>query len=325
MRILYEKTLDGVCLQRCYGLDKILEIPGTVDGMPVTELAGYLFSDTVRRREAPPGEYLGEPELCGSRVEEISLPDTIRKVGAYGFYNCYGLRRLSCSSAVEDWGAGVFTGCAALECLDIRIAEGRKSCFKDILSELHQTLSVHYRSGSGALLAKLIFPEFFEESVENTPARIIMREMHGCGHMYRYCFDGGQFCFDEYDRLFPHVKVQEKPELAVRLALYRLYWPYGLREHAQDEYWDYVRDHAGEAAKGMIERGERDILAFTARSSRLGEAEHRRMIDAAARSGDAQSSALLLDVKHSRPGPAAGRTGRGEEKPCGGRRRTFEL
>lgn len=43
MRILYEKTLDGVCLQRCYGLDKILEIPGTVDGMPVTEFAGYLF------------------------------------------------------------------------------------------------------------------------------------------------------------------------------------------------------------------------------------------------------------------------------------------
>ena len=90
MRILYEKTLDGVCLQRCYGLDKILEIPGTVDGMPVTEFAGYLFSDTVRRREPPPCEYLGEPELCGSRVEEIILPDTVRKVGAYGFYNCYG-------------------------------------------------------------------------------------------------------------------------------------------------------------------------------------------------------------------------------------------
>ena len=176
MRILYEKTLDGICLQRCYGLDKILEIPGTADGMPVTELAAYLFSDTVRRREPPPGEYQGEPELCGSRVEVISLPDTIRKVGAYGFYNCYGLKRLSCSSAVEDWGAGVFTGCTGLECLDIRIAKGRKSCFKDILSELHQTLSVNYRSGSGTLLAKLIFPEFFEESVENTPARIIMIE-----------------------------------------------------------------------------------------------------------------------------------------------------
>ena len=324
MRILYEKTLDGVCLQRCYGLDKILEIPGTVDGMPVTEFAGYLFSDTVRRREPPPCEYRGEPELCGSRVEEIILPDTVRKVGAYGFYNCYGLNRLSCSSAVEDWGAGVFTGCTGLKCLDIRIAKGRKSCFKDILSELHQTLSVNYRSSSGTLLAKLIFPEFFEESVENTPARVIMREMHGCGHMYRYCFDGGDFRFDEYDRLFPHVKVQEKPELAVRLALYRLYWPYGLREDAEDEYWDYVRIHAGEGTKGLIERRERDILGFMARSARLGDTEIKKMIDASARSGDAQSSALLLDVKHSRL-RAAGRNGWGEADLRGGGKRTFEL
>lgn len=59
MRILYEKTLDGVCLQRCYGLDKILEIPGTVEGMPVTELAGYLFqiqSAGVNRRPVSTGE-----------------------------------------------------------------------------------------------------------------------------------------------------------------------------------------------------------------------------------------------------------------------------
>lgn len=50
-----------------------------------------------------------------------------------------------------------------------------------------------YRREDGTLLAKLVFPEYFEESVENTPARIIMREMHGCGHMYRYCFDGTRF------------------------------------------------------------------------------------------------------------------------------------
>lgn len=308
MRILFEKTLDGVCLQRCYGLDNILEIPGNIEGEPVTELADYIFSDIVRRREPPPREYEGEPELCGGRVEEINLPDTVRKVGAYGFYNCHGLRKLSCSSSLEDWGAGVFTGCTGLSCLDIRIAEGRKSCFKDILSELHQNLSVNYRDGTGRLLAKLIFPEFFEESVENTPARIIMREMHGCGHMYRYCFDGGDFRFDEYDKLFVYAKAQEKPELAVRLALYRLYWPWGLREHAKEEYWDYVRAHAGEGARGLISRGERDILGFMARSGRMGDCEMKEMVDAAARAGDAQSSALLLDVEHSRPRAAGKRT-----------------
>ena len=160
--------------------------------------------------------------------------------------------------------------------------------------------------------------------MENTPARVIMREMHGCGHMYRYCFDGGDFRFDEYDRLFPHVKVQEKPELAVRLALYRLYWPYGLREDAEDEYWDYVRIHAGEGTKGLIERRERDILGFMARSARLGDTEIKKMIDASAGSGDAQSSALLLDVKHSRL-RAAGRNGWGEADLRGGGKRTFEL
>ena len=55
-----------------------------------------------------------------------------------------------------------------------------------MLAELRQTLFVDYH---GKQEARLVFPEFFEESVENTPARIIMREMHGCGHRYRYCFD----------------------------------------------------------------------------------------------------------------------------------------
>ena len=100
-----------------------------------------------------------------------------------------------------------------------------------------------------------MFPEYFEESVENTPARIIMREMHGCGHMYRYCFDGTRFDVGEYDRLFPYVTVQEKPELVTRLALYRLYWPWGLKEEAAQAYWDYVTAHAGDAAEGILKRG----------------------------------------------------------------------
>ena len=311
-------------MERCYTLDGAPVLPERMDGMPVTELDRYFFSQTVRGREVPPEELNGEPELCGSGLDELTLPEYLRKIGPYAFYNCFHLKTLSFWSTVEDWGAGVFTGCTGIKHLKIRVVPGRKSCFKEVLSELRQELMADYLNPEGRLLARLVFPEFFEESVENTPARIIMREMHGCGHMYRYCFDGGDFRFDEYDRLFPHVKVQEKPELAVRLALYRLYWPCGLRESAEDEYWDYVRTHAGEGAKGLIERGERDILGFMARSARLGEDEIKKMIEAAAGSGDAQSSALLLDVKHRRLSPA-GRNGQGEEAKRCGRKRTFEL
>ena len=302
MKLLYEETLDGISVRRCYGLDGIVQIPDRIDGKPVTGLEGYLFSETVRGRGVPPHEYEGEPELCGSQVKELVLPRYAKRIGAYAFYNCSGLRKLSCQSTVDDWGAGVFTGCTGIASLDICVREEGKSCFREILSELRQTLDVDYRREDGTLLAKLVFPEYFEESVENTPARIIMREMHGCGHMYRYCFDGARFDVGEYDRLFPHVTVQEKPELVTRLALYRLYWPWGLKEEAAKAYQDYIAAHAGDAAEGILKRGERDILGLMARSGFMGRDGLGQMLDAASRGGNAADAALLMDIKHERFG-----------------------
>ena len=302
MKLLYEETLDGISVRRCYGLDGIVQIPDRIDGKPVTGLEGYLFSETVRGRGVPPHEYEGEPELCGSQVKELVLPRYAKRIGAYAFYNCSGLRKLSCQSTVDDWGAGVFTGCTGIASLDICVREEGKSCFREILSELRQTLDVDYRREDGTLLAKLVFPEYFEESVENTPARIIMREMHGCGHMYRYCFDGTRFDVGEYDRLFTHVTVQEKPELVTRLALYRLYWPWGLKEEAAKAYQDYIAAHAGDAAEGILKRGERDILGLMARSGFMGRDGLGQMLDAASRGGNAADAALLMDIKHERFG-----------------------
>lgn len=302
MKLLYEETLDGISVRRCYGLDGIVQIPDRIDGKPVTGLEGYLFSETVRGRGVPPHEYEGEPELCGSQVKELVLPRYAKRIGAYAFYNCSGLRKFSCQSTVDDWGAGVFTGCTGIASLDICVREEGKSCFREILSELRQTLDVDYRREDGTLLAKLVFPEYFEESVENTPARIIMREMHGCGHMYRYCFDGTRFDVGEYDRLFPHVIVQEKPELVTRLALYRLYWPWGLKEEAAKAYQDYIAAHAGDAAEGILKRGERDILGLMARSGFIGRDGLGQMLDAASRGGNAADAALLMDIKHERFG-----------------------
>ena len=185
-------------MERCYTLDGAPVLPERMDGMPVTELDRYFFSQTVRGREVPPEELNGEPELCGSGLDELTLPEYLRKIGPYAFYNCFHLKTLSFWSTVEDWGAGVFTGCTGIKHLKIRVVPGRKSCFKEVLSELRQELMADYLDPEGRLLARLVFPEFFEESVENTPARIIMREMHGCGHMYRYCFEDTQFQFREY-------------------------------------------------------------------------------------------------------------------------------
>ncbi len=298
MKLLYKKTLGGICIQRYYSLDGQVRIPEQAEGQPVRELDSYVFSQTVRGREMPPQTVSDEPAVMGDVLEELVLPETLRKVGAYAFYNCPCFKRLSCYSTVEDWGAGVFTGCSGLEELDIRLMGGGKSCLKEILAELRQTLIVSCRNPEGELTARLVFPEFFEESVENTPARIIVREMHGCGHMYRYCFQGPDFDFREYDRLFPHVQVQEKPELVTRLALYRLYWPWDLTEEAAKSYWNYIKEHIKEAVLGLAARGELEILKWLSDAGPLGERELEEMTGAAALAEDARVSSVLMDAGH---------------------------
>lgn len=304
MKLLYEETLGGLSIQRCYGLDGSVVVPESINGLPVKELAGYVLSETVRGRDKPPAEFAGEPEIKGGQVEELVLPVSLERVGAYGFYNCYGLRTMAFHSTTLDWGAGVFTGCTGIKRLDIRVHEGSRSCLKEILTELRQTLVVDYRDEQGRMLAKLIFPEYFEESVENTPARIITREMHGCGHMYRYCFEETRFKVGEYDRLFRQVQIQESEALAVRLALYRLFWPWGLSGDAGNVYWEYVKNHVKAAAMGLLEREETEILFWLARERRMDEMALEEMVTAAAQMEDAQSAAALMDTKYRRFGAA---------------------
>ena len=303
-------------MERCYTLDGAPVLPEHMDGMPVTELDRYLFSQTVRGREVPQRELNGEPELCGPELYELTLPRHLRKIGPYAFYNCFRLKTLSFWSTVEDWGAGVFTGCTGIKHLKIRVVPGQKSCFKEVLSELRQELTADYLDPDGRLLARLVFPEFFEESVENTPARIIMREMHGCGHMYRYCFADTQFQFREYDRLFPNTVIQERPGLAAQMAVYRLYWPWGLADEFKGQYWEFLKQHPKETAEGLIERRETEILKWLSRQNETDRAFLDGMLNGIGNQNDPQAASILLDAGHSRFG------GQGKEKKTA---RTFEL
>ena len=331
MKILYSKTLDGICIQRCFGLDGTVQIPDSLAGEPVTRLAAYLFSGSmaralrdrggfeeplflwdsgespdfpgasrpVSREEADTELCDGLPAVCGGALRELCLPNGLKAVGAYAFHGCEDLKKLECASATTDWGAGAFTGCTGLERLSVSLLPGRKSCLKEILSELRQALRVDLCDPAGELTARLVFPEFYEESVENTPARIIMREVHGCGHMYRYCFDGGDFDFREYDRLFPYVQAQEPEEFVSGLALCRLCFPAGLGPEAQEEYRAYIREHPAAAARAAM--AERDATM----TARLAEEARERgqllvMIGEAERAGNAAALALFMDRLHRR-------------------------
>ena len=84
--------------------------------------------------------------------------------------------------------------------------------------------------GSGSMLW---FPEYYEEGVENTPARILMTEVHGSGLYYRNCFQGKVFHFLEYDKRFEMARARNH-QILRKWYMARLNWPTGLTEQGEN-------------------------------------------------------------------------------------------
>lgn len=306
MKFSYTAVNNTIRIDKVTEARETVMIPETMEGLPVTELGPYVLAE--------------------SPVEELWLPSRLKKIGAYGFYNCEGLRRIHCSSRTTDLGAGLFAGASNVGFLDILVFEEEKSNLKELLSEMRQTLRVRLhlcekRSEEMYVekaQVRLIFPEYYEESVENTPARILYIETHGCGHRYRYCFAGTRFQYTGYDELFPHVKVQEQEELVTELALGRLKYPWGLSEKYREMYEKYVRQHWELAGQLMIEadlRGERtgknvepggigwltgEILGreYPDREDLPFRSRIQKLIQMARQAGDTEAVSWLMDFRH---------------------------
>ncbi len=132
---------------------------------------------------------------------------------------------------------------------------GEQSGLKEILSEVGEELRVHLY---GKVEAMLWFPEYYEEGVENTPARILMTEVHGSGLYYRNCFQGKVFHFLEYDKRFEMARAQESSDFLREMVYGRLNWPTGLTEQAKIQYEQYLKEHIEQIASDFIrqKRGE---------------------------------------------------------------------
>ena len=256
LKLLYEVKSNEAKILRCFGPVEEVALPDTVDGYPVTELGDYIFSQGMRTK--PKGIFWEEScvwegeysEICGPALKKVSLPSGMKRIGRYAFYNCDGLRSLSFYSDIRDIGAGAFNGCRKIEELSVKVIPDQRSCLKEILSELNETVAVHYQEeGIPKKQAELLFPAFYEEAVENTPARITETHVHGCGHQYRYCFEGTKFQFREYDSLFPYMKAQENTAETIRMAYGRLRFPAELSREAESSYKQFLLEHLEETGE----------------------------------------------------------------------------
>lgn len=314
---LYQMIDDHIQILGYLGYDGSIRIPETIEERPVTELAAYSFSDSPGRKEmlSSAGEEIrfcdqegnpmkGEetadlpPEVYGVKLKEIHLPGSLKKIGNYAFYNCYEMTHVIGYSSIADLGSGLFTGCHGIRFLDFYMADGQRSCMKDMLSELPQELYVNYYSSQGN--TRLVFPEMYEEAVEFTPARIISLEMHGCGHRYRYCFDKTDFQFHKYDALFPNILVQEPEQVVAALVLGRLYAPFKLLKQDKEVYEGYLREHFAGCVKLALKEDDSVYILWLSRKYAVDQKAFESIVDMANQADRPEVLSILMEERRKR-------------------------
>lgn len=304
LTFIYEKKKDSAVIWRCFSRDPKVELPKTVAGLPVRELAPYAFSAHMDEKELrlgleqgrlsvyepglfgadvtgktyteedvrrPGGGHTDDdsrsrwelpqlPAMCGDLLGEIVLPGSMQRVGRYCFYNCAKLHRVA-FGGLTDWGSGVFTGCHHVNRICVRAGDDGRSSLKQVLDEIWEALEVEY-TGSDGRQAQLVFPECYEEGVENTPARILETHVHGSGMLYRNCFQNKSFDFAQYDAVFPYACAQEPAGLVARMVMGRLRFPVSLSEKAREQYEAYAVTHGQELACCVLDARDMDGLRW---------------------------------------------------------------
>ena len=289
MEFEYDVKENEILLKRCYGTEERIEVPAQIEGMPVTVLAPYIFSQARREPDQ-------KAAICGNQVKEIVLPDTVREIGNYAFYGCYYLEALTLSHRTHDIAGGAFTGCRHLKNLTFRMEQAEGYCMKDVLSEVHHEMKVKLVYPNA--VCTLLFPEYYEEEVENTPARLLETQFHGSGYSYRQCFQDGVFQFGEYDRLFQEAQNLESEDFCIELAVTRLMEKVRLFQDAEGVYQSYLMEHRMSAAGWCIEFEQNETLEFLTGFVDWQEEELSDLIEEANAKGRLEIQSVLMDYKH---------------------------
>lgn len=335
-RIDYIEKNGKAVIYRCYGEGSMAELPQRLRGLSVAELADHCFAreasarykkyqiQTIRRAEwegeaggysAAPGDRGdlapdwpegGEyPPLCGEALREIWLPEGLEATGDYAFYGCLNLETLHFPASMRRLGGGSFVACNKIKNLIFTVSAQEETpyCLKDVIGEVTFETEVLLDNAEGKPLVHLTYPEYYEESVENTPARIIEINFHGTGYRYRQCFQGRSLDYGQYDSLFELARAQEFLPTVLRMALYRLQTPVGLTESRRENYLEFLRQEGESAARWIFEGERLDFLYLLGEQGYFTEELLELFMKAASTAGAAEAVSYLMDYRrtHFRP------------------------
>ena len=237
-----------------------------------------------------------------SALKIIDLPKGIEVIEDYAFYRCLALEEIHLYAGIKRLGCGAFMGCKKLKKIVIKDVEDDIYFLTEILYDFQYEVEVelYYKDGR---VVYLTFPEYYEESVENTPGRIIEIVFHGSGYKYRQCIRNRQMNYEKYDTLFGYAIAQEFEPTCIRLALNRLRTPMNLKEAPKERYLGYLREQSKEVAKQICKEDNLEILEVLAKEGYFTEELLQEFQDRAAAAGRAEMASYLLNyrLEHFKP------------------------
>ena len=236
--------------------------PGA-DGVP--ETAPDREADVMPGADGAPGAEPGADgalaELAGAYITRVTLPEGIKKIGNFAFYNATELAELELGSGIDTLGSDAFMNCRSLSRLLLHADPGQKTGLRLLLAQLSSDLEVAL-SGENGVWAKLLFPEYYESYDEIGPAHIFELNLTGEGFRARQCFKEGVILLNAYDEIFPQACVEESAEVLIPMAWNRLYAACGLSPEARAAYETYVREQSGKVLTILLKKRELKPLHF---------------------------------------------------------------
>ncbi|MCR5599640.1 MAG: leucine-rich repeat protein [Ruminococcus sp.] len=111
--LTYRKYSDHVEISHCELSATSVEIPESIEGLPVTVIGIYAFqiskiqSVTIPNSVKEIGHYAFNS--C-SNLTSITIPDSVEKVGIRAFENCSSLEKIEFPDHIIEWNTKVFEG-----------------------------------------------------------------------------------------------------------------------------------------------------------------------------------------------------------------------
>lgn len=326
LHIEYLLRENQVTVLSCKGFGTAVTVPDFINSYPVTGIGAYAFSDSEKGFTLLPEESevfsekiagikvpgSREEPIIGRRLQEITLPKHLRVIEKYAFYNCRELIRVKFNpvkfSPVNLDGVkfspvnlypgrlciekGAFMNCEELKEIMVNGTPEEETAVREILMELGSELCVTYSQEEEK--GMFLFPDYYEYSIENTPARITQELLYGAGYRYRQCFREGILDVTVYDEIFQAAEIQTLHETALRIAFLRLQYPYRLLEKPKERYLSFISAHIRKALNYMLLRDDIYGIGFLSGLGLMSEINYIEAQEKAVRLGRRECAGLLL-------------------------------